>query len=132
MRQGRILELGPTEAVWTAPMHPYTKALIDAAPERPETEQDIPAGDSLSSVAPYRVVNIGNGQPVELMTFIEAIETAIGRPAEKRFLPMQPGDVPATWADASLLETLTGSRPSTPISTGIQAFVDWYRDYYQV
>jgi UDP-glucuronate 4-epimerase len=107
-------------------------ALIDAAPERPETEQDIPAGDSLSSVAPYRVVNIGNGQPVELMTFIEAIETAIGRPAEKRFMPMQPGDVPATWADASLLETLTGSRPSTPISTGIQAFVDWYRDYYQV
>jgi UDP-glucuronate 4-epimerase len=47
-------------------------------------------------------------------------------------MPMQPGDVPATWADASLLETLTGSRPSTPISTGIQAFVDWYRDYYQV
>ena len=102
-------------------------ALIDAVPG------DAPvAGDSLSPVAPHRVVNIGNGAPVPLMEFIAAIEHACGREAIKTYHDMQPGDVPATWADASLLETLTGKRPQTPIQTGIQHFVDWYRDYYQV
>ncbi len=107
-------------------------ALIDAAPLRPAQDELIIAGDSLSAVAPYRVVNIGNGKPVELMAFIAAIEAAIGQSAEKQYLPMQPGDVPATWADAALLHTLTGERPATPIDIGIQAFVDWYRDYYGV
>ncbi len=102
-------------------------ALIDAVPG------DTPvANDSLSPVAPHRVVNIGNGAPVPLMEFIAAIEQACGREAIKTYHDMQPGDVPATWADASLLETLTGKRPQTPIQTGIQHFVDWYRDYYQV
>jgi UDP-glucuronate 4-epimerase len=107
-------------------------ALIDAVPKRPDPLDAPTQGDSLSPVAPFRVVNIGNGEPVELMRFVQAIETAIGTVAQKRFLPMQPGDVPATWADASLLTTLTGSRPTTSIDVGIQAFVDWYRDYYKI
>jgi UDP-glucuronate 4-epimerase len=107
-------------------------ALVEAAPQRPAQDENLAEGDSLSSVAAYRVVNIGNGQPIELMTFIAAIEAAIGQSAEKRYLPMQPGDVPATWADATLLHRLTGERPATPIDVGIQAFVDWYRDYYGV
>lgn len=89
-------------------------------------------GDSKSPVAPFRVVNIGNGAPVKLMDFIAAIEAACGRAAVKDFKDMQPGDVPATWADATLLETLTGTRPATPIQDGINAFVAWYRDYYRV
>jgi UDP-glucuronate 4-epimerase len=104
-------------------------ALIDAVPPMPDAEP-IP-GDSLSPVAPHRVVNIGTGSPVQLMDFIKAIETAIGQEARKIYKDMQPGDVPATWADATLLKTLTGEAPVTPIETGIQAFVDWYRDYYQ-
>ena len=102
-------------------------ALIDAVPG----DAPVP-GDSLSPVAPHRIVNIGNGAPVPLMTFIAAIEHACGREAIKTYHGMQPGDVPATWADTSLLETLTGARPATPIQTGIDAFVAWYRDYYGV
>lgn len=105
-------------------------ALIDTVPPMPGA--DPIEGDSLSHVAPHRIVNIGTGSPVQLMDFITAIETAIGQKAQKIYKDMQPGDVPATWADATLLKTLTGEAPVTPISTGIQAFVDWYRDYYQV
>ncbi|MDG1281621.1 MAG: NAD-dependent epimerase/dehydratase family protein [Pseudorhodobacter sp.] len=101
--------------------------LIDAVP----TETAV-AGDSLSPVAPWRVVNIGNGAPVQLMDFVLAIEKATGREAQKTFLPMQPGDVPATWADASLCEALIGPLPRTDIQDGVQRFVDWYRDYYQI
>jgi len=107
-------------------------ALIEAVPERPDPDRLPVPTDNLSSVAPFRIVNIGNGQPVQLMTFIAAIEKAIGRKADKNYLPMQPGDVPATWANADLLEALTGHQPATPIDVGIQAFVDWYREYYQV
>ena len=88
--------------------------------------------DTLSEVAPFRIVNIGNAAPVRLLDFIRAIEVATGREAEMRMLPMQPGDVPATWADTSLLETLTGHRPSTSVDTGVGHFVSWYRDYYDV
>lgn len=101
-------------------------ALIDAVPD-----PDHPvAGDSISSVAPFRVVNIGNDRPVKLMDFITAIETACGREAIKTFHPMQPGDVPATWADTTLLDRLAGSRTITPLAQGIGRFVDWYRTYY--
>ena len=86
--------------------------------------------DSLSAVAPWRVVNIGNGQPVQLMEFVEAIEGAIGLEAQKNFMPMQPGDVPATWASAKLLEDLAGERPKTDVTEGVRNFVDWYRAYY--
>lgn len=87
-------------------------------------------GDSLSPVAPWRVVNIGNGAPVALMDFVAAIEEATGRVAEKRFLPMQPGDVPATWADAGLIERLTGAPlPRTDLRDGVHGFVEWYRGW---
>ena len=108
------------------------RLLIDAAPVRPETPEDIPAGDSLSPVAPFRVVNIGNGDKVRLMDFIEAIEAECGREAVKNFMPMQTGDVPATWADASLLKMLTGYAPETPFRQGVARFVAWYREYYRV
>lgn len=101
--------------------------LLDAAPERLD---EVPEGDSLSPVAPHRIVNIGNGEPVQLMAFIEAIEKALGQPAKKNFMDMQPGDVPATWADGALLKSLTGYTPKTDVETGVKAFVDWYRDYY--
>ncbi len=89
-------------------------------------------GEGASPVAPWRVVNIGNGAPVGLMDFVAAVEAATGREALKRFLPMQPGDVPATWADASLIERLTGPLPRTDVREGVQRFVDWYRGYYGV
>jgi UDP-glucuronate 4-epimerase len=103
--------------------------LLDAVPERLD---DVPIGDSLSPVAPHRIVNIGNGEPVQLMAFIDAIEEALGQTATKNFMDMQPGDVPATWADGALLQKLTGYTPKTDVVTGVKAFVDWYRDYYDV
>lgn len=105
--------------------------LIDAVPLRPATPAEVPEGDSLSPVAPYRIVNIGNSDSVRLTAFIEAIEAATGQTAQKNFMDMQPGDVPATWADASLLQTLTGYRPQTPVAVGVARFVEWYRDYYR-
>ncbi len=86
--------------------------------------------DSLSPVAPWRVVNIGNGAPVQLLDFIGAIESATGREAIKELMPMQPGDVPATWADATLIGDLVGPLPRTDIAEGMRRFVAWYRDYY--
>lgn len=85
-----------------------------------------------TSTAPYRVYNIGNNNPVELSTFIKTIEQAIGMQARKKLMPMQAGDVPATFADIQALETAVGFRPSTSIKVGIQKFVQWYRDYYSV
>ncbi|CAM8644513.1 WcaG Nucleoside-diphosphate-sugar epimerases [Paracoccaceae bacterium] len=106
--------------------------LIDAVPLRPATRTEIAEGDSLSPAAPFRVVNIGNGQKVRLMNFVEAIEAATGRTAIRNFLPMQQGDVPATWADASLLNRLTGGCPVTDVRDGMRAFVEWYRGFYRV
>ncbi|MEL6958812.1 MAG: NAD-dependent epimerase/dehydratase family protein [Pseudomonadota bacterium] len=105
------------------------RLLMDAVPERLD---EVPEGDSLSPVAPHRIVNIGNSEPVQLMAFIEAIEDALGMEAQKNFMDMQPGDVPATWADGTLLQSLTGYQPKTDVKTGVKAFVDWYRDYYDV
>tara|TARA_R110002124_G_scaffold282450_1_gene457585 strand:+ start:3884 stop:4921 length:1038 start_codon:yes stop_codon:yes gene_type:complete len=106
------------------------RLLIDAVPERPESPEDIPAGDSLSVAAPFRVVNIGNSEKVRLLDYIEAIETELGKKAIRNYMDMQTGDVPATWADANLLQTLTGYRPQTSIQDGVKAFVAWYRYYY--
>lgn len=100
--------------------------LTDAIPGREPVE-----GDSLSPVAPFRTVNIGNGQPTPLMDYIGALEAALGREAIKNFLPMQQGDVPATEASSALLERLTGFKPSTPPAQGVARFVDWYRAHYQ-
>ncbi len=85
-----------------------------------------------SSKAPYRVYNIGNGSPVELMEFIHAIEKALGKEAKKNLLPIQPGDVPATWADTGALERDLGYKPNTPIEYGVEQFVKWYRGFYNV
>ncbi len=106
------------------------RLLIDAVPSRPENASAIAEGDSLSPVAPYRVVNIGNSDKVRLMDFINAIEDEIGRKAIRNYMPMQKGDVPATWADASLLKALTGYQPQTPFREGVARFVRWYRDFY--
>ncbi len=106
------------------------RLLIDAAPVRPDG--DVPEGDSLSPVAPHRVVNIGNATQVQLSDYIDEIESALGVPVKRNLMEMQPGDVPATWADTTLLQTLTGYAPQTDVKTGIRAFVAWYRDYYQV
>ena len=88
--------------------------------------------DPGSSRAPYRIYNIGNNQPVELMMLIEAIERSLGKQAIKNFLPMQPGDVPATYADVDDLTRAVGFRPRTPIETGVEKFVQWYRDYHKI
>ncbi len=88
--------------------------------------------DPASSRAPYYVYNIGNNQPVELMHVIATLEDCLGRKAEKNMMPMQPGDVPATFADIDDLARDVDFRPSTPIETGIKNFVEWYREFYQV
>ena len=104
------------------------RLLIDVAPERP-LDGVVPEGDSLSPVAPWRVVNIGNSDKVRLLDFVEAIEETIGQKAQRNYMDMQPGDVPATWADASLLKRLTGYQPQTNVRDGIRQFVEWYREY---
>jgi UDP-glucuronate 4-epimerase len=102
-------------------------------PAKPDASYDPAAPDPGISNAPYRVLNIGNHDPVPLLEFIAAIEAAVGRPAIKRLLPMQPGDVPATFADASRLESLVGgSRPHVQLREGIARFVAWYAQYYGV
>ncbi len=100
--------------------------LIGAAPPPTGKRPTALAGDCLSAVAPWRVVNIGNAEPVMLQDFIVAIESAMGQKAKKNFMPMQPGDVPATWADTSLLKQLIGELPHTSVQEGVQAFVAWY------
>nr|WP_252727269.1 NAD-dependent epimerase/dehydratase family protein [Paracoccus sp. C2R09] len=91
----------------------------------------LPEGDSLSPVAPWRSINIGNGEPVKLMDFIAALETAIGSDARKQMMPMQPGDVSATWADDTLITRLTGGVPKTPLPDAVQAYVTWFRGYFE-
>lgn len=94
----------------------------------PEWDSDHPAPDS--SKAPWRIFNIGNQRPVELMHYIGLLEQELGRKAEKILLPLQPGDVPDTWADVESLVAATGYRPDTPVEEGVKRFVAWYRKYY--
>ncbi len=108
------------------------EAVVRLCREAPVKGKPVCAVDSLSPAAPFRVVNIAGGQPVSLLSFIEEIETALGRPAKRNYLGMQPGDVPKTEASPKLLEALTGYRPRTPVSDGVRQFVRWYRDYYRV
>ena len=105
------------------------RMLVDAAPQRPDNADIIPDYDSLSPVAPYRVVNIGNSDKVKLLDFIDAIEECLGKQAIRNYMPMQKGDVPGTWADNGLLRELTGFRPDTNFKDGIRQFVEWYRIY---
>lgn len=104
------------------------EGIVRLAGTVPGTEPIGPA-DSLAPVAPFRVVNIGNGMPISLNEFIAAIEAATGREAERNLMPMQPGGVPSTWADASLVKALVGALPRTDIRDGVQQFVDWYRGW---
>tara|TARA_B100000678_G_scaffold291096_1_gene306205 strand:+ start:1810 stop:2823 length:1014 start_codon:yes stop_codon:yes gene_type:complete len=106
------------------------RLLIEAVPQRPASAEDIPEWDSLSPAAPFRVVNIGNSDKVRLEDFVDAIEAECGKPAIRNYMDMQKGDVPATWADASLLRNLTGFTPQTDVREGIRQFVAWYREYY--
>ena len=104
--------------------------VLDRVPEpNPDWSGETP--DSATSTAPYRLYNIGNNKPVELMHYIEVLEECLGRKAEKNMLPMQPGDVPATYANVDELVRDVGYRPATTVEDGLAAFVEWYRDYYQ-
>lgn len=106
------------------------RLLIDTVPPLPGAcEAEVP-GDSLSPAAPFRVVNIGNSDKVRLLDFVDAIEQELGRKAIRNYMPMQTGDVPATWANADLIHALTGYKPNTPFREGVARFVDWYRQYY--
>lgn len=105
--------------------------VIDHAPEA-RSEWSGLHPDPSCSRAPYKVYNIGNSSPVSLLDFIEAIERALNKPAVKNMLPLQPGDVPATWADVSDLEADLGYKPATSIQAGVDRFVQWYREFYAV
>ena len=110
------------------------EGIVRVAENVPTRNDELKAGDitPANSTAPFKVYNIGNNKPVALMEFIEAIEESIGKVAEKNFMPMQPGDVPATFADASALIRDVGFAPNTPIKEGVSNFVNWYREFYQV
>lgn len=104
-------------------------ALMDVVPHHPA----IPVkGDSLSPVAPFRVVNIGNGEPIPLIEFIHVLEGATGLNPRLQMLPMQPGDVEATWADTGLLQRLIGPCRRTPVAVGLRRYVDWFASYHAV
>lgn len=106
------------------------RVVDNPARANPEWRGDRP--DPGTSMAPYRIYNIGNNSPVQLLEMISILEQKLGRKAEMNLLPMQPGDVPATCANVDDLERDTGFRPATPLSQGIEKFVDWYREYYAV
>jgi UDP-glucuronate 4-epimerase len=95
--------------------------------------QDVPpqAQQSQDTTAPYAIYNIGNNQPIQLSEFIEAIETACGKPAEKIYMDMQPGDVPKTYADTAQLEAMVGYKPATSIQDGMVKFVEWYKAFQE-
>jgi UDP-glucuronate 4-epimerase len=104
-------------------------AAVDKTP-KPDPNWNSAAPDPATSNAPYRIYNIGNQQPVELLRYIEVLERCLGRQAKKNLLPMQPGDLPDTWADVEALARDVGYRPSTDLETGVKRFVEWYLGYY--
>ncbi len=110
--------------------HGVVRAMDHSATPNGAWNSDAP--DPATSTAPYRIYNIGNQQPVQLMRYIEVLEQCLGRKAQKNLLPLQLGDVPDTWADVEDLVTDVGYRPSTPVEEGVRLFVDWYLDYYKV
>jgi len=135
----RKILAGETIEVFNHGRHARDFTYIDDIVEGVTRVADTPAGpdpdwnaekpDAGSSVAPYRVYNIGNNQPVLLMDYINEIEQALGKKAKIKFLPLQPGDVPETYADITALERAVGFRPQTPIKIGIARFVEWYKTY---
>ena len=107
------------------------KGIIDLTTVPPKEEKNIDKNDSLSPVAPFRIVNIGNSNQVKLLDFVEAIESYLGKKAIRNYMPMQQGDVSATCANTDLLKKLTGYAPKTEIKVGIKKFIDWYLSYYK-
>lgn len=107
------------------------RLLMATVPPLPAQRDQISDSDSLSSVAPFRIVNIGNSAPVRLLDFIDQIEVELGKKAIRNYMGMQPGDVTRSWADSTLLTELTDYRPKTSVKDGIAVFVAWFRDYYQ-
>ncbi len=107
-------------------------SLLQKPPRTDETWNPQNPDPSTSGVAPYRILNIGNSKSEQLMRYIEVLEEKLGRTTQKNMLPLQEGDVPATWADVSDLTSLTGYKPNTPIEVGISNFVDWYVDFYDI
>ena len=106
------------------------RLLMYSVPDQSAKQDEISHLDSQSTVAPFRIVNIGNSNKVRLLDFIDAIEACLNREAIKNFMEMQPGDVPATLASTELLYHLTGYRPNTSVEEGIKHFIDWFRAYY--
>jgi UDP-glucuronate 4-epimerase len=104
------------------------RASDDIAKPNPDWDSDHP--DPSTSNAPFRIFNIGNNNPVPLSAYVEAIERCLNKKAIREYLPLQPGDVPSTYADVSALESAVGYKPATPIEDGVRQFVDWYREYY--
>lgn len=105
---------------------------VNDQPATPDLEWSSDAPDPATSDAPFRLYNIGNNDPIKLSAYIEAVEEALGKKAIKDLLPLQPGDVPDTYADSSELERAVGYKPATPVKQGVANFVAWYRDYYKV
>ena len=99
-------------------------------PASPDSSWHDSEGQPNRSSAPYQIFNVGNSNPIQLMKYIEALEAALGKEADKSFMDIQPGDIPATHADASRLEAFTGFRPNETIKSGVKKFVDWYLNYY--
>ena len=105
---------------------------VAATPATPNPDWNSEQPDPATSNAPFRLYNIGNNKPVYLGDYVEAIEEALGKKAIINLLPLQPGDVPDTYADVRELEIATGYRPQTTVTAGVASFVEWYRNYYQV
>lgn len=106
------------------------KLLINIIPNN-DLKEKFNNGDSQSPVAPYRIVNVGNSERINLLDFIEAIENILGKKAIRNYMPMQMGDVKSTWANTNLLKKLTGYRPETNYKIGVKKFIEWYREYYK-
>ena len=109
------------------------RSLLDVIPAV-ESERSVEKflNENISEVAPFRVINIGNAKPEKLMEFIKIIRKSDWEKGTKKFLPMQAGDVEITWADTGLLESIVGHKQSTEITIGVERFVNWYREYYQI
>ena len=104
--------------------------LINEVPDNIKTDQNFNSNDTLSTVAPWRVVNIGNTKPVELMDYIKVIEKELNMKSKINYLPLQPGDVQETFSNVELLKNLTGFKPDTDINYGVKQFIKWYKSYY--
>ena len=126
----RLIGVSESEFLWDARVS--DEQSDSAAPSNQNNGNPKPTASpqGVKSGAPYRILNIGNGSPVNLLKFIETMEKALGKEAKKVMMPIQPGDVKQTWADTKALEEITGYRPQVDIKTGVEKFVEWFKEYY--